>query len=248
MGDDSSPRLADLAQARVLLETVLPAGFRGCAPYGAPKYESFLLAASSVPAAHSPLWLDLRRDHDVVCAVADWRQVARGIGWLNGMAVRADRRGEGLGRALLQRGFHAARRAGWRELQLHVGTENKAAQALYASAGFSDTGIRSWWSLQPVDLSATTDALVGNWAIASACLETHGFGDVELLLTDGPMSVRILATGVVRTAAESVRDPGALALAARLGAAREACFVHSGSERPPGRDVVEFQHWSIAVL
>lgn len=58
------------------------------------------------------------------------------------LAVDPDRRGEGLGRALVDLARAAAAGAGARRLGLEVREDNTAAQALYRSAGFRRQGRR----------------------------------------------------------------------------------------------------------
>lgn len=61
-----------------------------------------------------------------VCEVAD----------LNRVIVRADRRGEGIGRRLVRAGIEWAEALGVERMILEVAVENEAARALYDSLGF----------------------------------------------------------------------------------------------------------------
>ena len=66
-----------------------------------------------------------------------------GIWWaatdclLEDLFVRADARGTGLGRALVERTIEEARGRGCRRIELDANDENAAAQGLYGSFGFS---------------------------------------------------------------------------------------------------------------
>jgi ribosomal-protein-alanine N-acetyltransferase len=58
-----------------------------------------------------------------------------------GMLVRRDRRGRGVGGALLEAAIDAARAAGADAVVLHVFAHNAAARALYARRGFAEVGV-----------------------------------------------------------------------------------------------------------
>lgn len=58
------------------------------------------------------------------------------------IAIRPEAQGQGLGRRLLAEVFRAARMAGASALFLEVAADNAAARALYAAAGFTQTGHR----------------------------------------------------------------------------------------------------------
>lgn len=61
---------------------------------------------------------------------------------IHNIAVRAGRRGQGLGGMLLERSLRCMRRAGASRCLLEVRSSNTAAQRLYASAGFTLDGER----------------------------------------------------------------------------------------------------------
>ncbi|WP_373316946.1 GNAT family N-acetyltransferase [Streptomyces sulfonofaciens] len=61
---------------------------------------------------------------------------------IRGLAVAADARGRGVGRALLDAAVEEARRQGARRLTLRVLGHNAPARALYESAGFVIEGIQ----------------------------------------------------------------------------------------------------------
>lgn len=58
-----------------------------------------------------------------------------------GMLVRRDRRGRGIGGAILDAAIAAARAAGAHVLVLHVFAHNAAARALYLRRGFAEMGV-----------------------------------------------------------------------------------------------------------
>jgi ribosomal protein S18 acetylase RimI-like enzyme len=55
--------------------------------------------------------------------------------------VSAEARGSGLGRALVSAAIDRARERGCRRMELDTGADNAAAQGLYRSLGFFDSGI-----------------------------------------------------------------------------------------------------------
>lgn len=57
--------------------------------------------------------------------------------WLEDLFVRADSRGEGLGRALAQRAIERARERGCARVELDTNEDNHTARGLYESLGFS---------------------------------------------------------------------------------------------------------------
>ena len=67
------------------------------------------------------------------------------------IAVASVHRRRGIGRAILTDVFTGAVRAGARRLFLEVREHNDAARALYADAGFTETGRRPGYYDQPPD-------------------------------------------------------------------------------------------------
>jgi len=59
-----------------------------------------------------------------------------------GMGVLAEHRGQGIGRRLLRACLAAARRRGFRRIELQVRAPNTAAIALYLSEGFEREGLK----------------------------------------------------------------------------------------------------------
>jgi ribosomal protein S18 acetylase RimI-like enzyme len=57
--------------------------------------------------------------------------------WLEDLFVRADARGRGLGRSLVEAAVEQARERGCLRIELDVNEENREALALYRSAGFT---------------------------------------------------------------------------------------------------------------
>lgn len=82
------------------------------------------------------------RDRQVVgAAVLFFRRGTR-VARLYSIAVAADRRGSGLGMALLAVAEQAARRRGSTCMRLEVRTDNLAARHLYERFGYRDFGVR----------------------------------------------------------------------------------------------------------
>lgn len=90
-----------------------------------------------------------------VAGYARLNAVAGGAGDLETIAVRADRRGEGIGTALLSRVIAAAADRGCQDVCLYVRADNARARLLYRRTGFTETGVRPGY-YQP----SGTDAIV----------------------------------------------------------------------------------------
>ncbi len=73
------------------------------------------------------------------------------------LAVAPEKRGQGLGRALLQAALAKAQDLGARTVFLEVGADNPSALALYAGLGFAKVGMRKGYY---ASASGGTDALV----------------------------------------------------------------------------------------
>ena len=73
------------------------------------------------------------------------------------LAVTPEKRGQGLGRALLQAAIIRAQEMGAQSVFLEVGADNPSALALYAGLGFAKVGMRKGYYLSA---SGGTDALV----------------------------------------------------------------------------------------
>ena len=78
----------------------------------------------------------LARGHDGYCGCIQGVRGGRRIGMVQNLAVLAECRGQGVGRALLEAALHGFRDAGLVLAQLEVSARNGAAVQLYQSAGF----------------------------------------------------------------------------------------------------------------
>jgi [ribosomal protein S18]-alanine N-acetyltransferase len=106
--------------------------------------------------------LFLRDDVDLVAAERDGGLVGYAICWsvadqaeLGNIAVAAEARGSGVGRALLDAALAAVRLRGVQECFLEVRESNHGAQRLYRRAGFEVVGRRPRYYTRPLE-----DALV----------------------------------------------------------------------------------------
>lgn len=82
------------------------------------------------------LWFLAERDGDLVGCALHWKEHQR-RGWLKDIVVRADNRGTGLGRALLEQGIRAYGERGAERIGLKVDSTNPTgAVELYERAGF----------------------------------------------------------------------------------------------------------------
>ena len=106
----------------------------------------------SVPWTRQSFLFDLRENpfsSSIVAREAGCGLVGYACSWhlydelkINNIAVRPDRRGLGVGRAILRRVIEDGRRARCRVAMLEVRPSNAAARDLYASEGFVEVGRR----------------------------------------------------------------------------------------------------------
>ena len=104
------------------------------------------------PWSRESFLFDLRENpfgRSIVASDPDGRIVGYACCWhlyeelkINNLAVRPDRRGSGVGRAILRCVIDQGRRAGCRIALLEVRPSNAAARALYESEGFVQIGRR----------------------------------------------------------------------------------------------------------
>jgi GNAT superfamily N-acetyltransferase len=66
------------------------------------------------------------------------------VAWLEELYVVPDRRGHGVGRALLRRALDVARESGCRAVDLEVDREHARAERLYEREGFAVLARRRW--------------------------------------------------------------------------------------------------------
>ncbi len=97
-----------------------------------------------------------RPSASLITAELDGAPVGFAVTWfaadeaeLGDLAVDPDRRGEGIGRALLTRSIEEAKSRGSRALYLEVRESNRIARALYESAGFEVVGRRPAYYSEP---------------------------------------------------------------------------------------------------
>jgi ribosomal protein S18 acetylase RimI-like enzyme len=94
------------------------------------------------------LWLLAEQDGELVGCALHWRPT-QGRGWLKDLAVRADRRGTGLAKALLRHGFRASARQGAERVGLKVDSTNPTgAVQLYERTGFETDRRYAIWVKQ----------------------------------------------------------------------------------------------------
>jgi [ribosomal protein S18]-alanine N-acetyltransferase len=120
-------------------------------------------ASFSTPWSHATFLALLRRaDTDLFAAFRSRRLVGYAVCWtvadqaeLGNVAVTAEARGQGVGRALVEEAIVRTGARGARELFLEVRESNEVAQRLYESMGFEAVGRRRAYYTEPVE-----DALV----------------------------------------------------------------------------------------
>ena len=82
------------------------------------------------------LWFLLEEDSELIgCALCFKFTDGDSLGWVRQLAVRADQRGKGFGRKLLQHAFHVFKGDGFQKAGVAVESENENALKLYFGAG-----------------------------------------------------------------------------------------------------------------
>lgn len=99
-----------------------------------------------------------RTDTDLLAAEVEGRLCGYAVCWtildqaeLGNVAVRAEERGSGVGRRLVEAALEMARARGAEECFLEVRESNRAARDLYAKSGFEVVGERRRYYTQPVE-------------------------------------------------------------------------------------------------
>jgi GNAT superfamily N-acetyltransferase len=117
--------------------------FRDHLGHSRPSGDSFLESVRTL-IAHSDteFWLAAPDDDPTPAAVCQLRfrlsvWTAAEDCWLEDLFVRDSARGQGLGRALVQRALERAAERGCRRVELDTNEDNDAALGLYTSLGFS---------------------------------------------------------------------------------------------------------------
>jgi GNAT superfamily N-acetyltransferase len=100
---------------------------------------------------------------DVAVGTACMQRIGSATGEVKRMYVRPSNRGQGLGRALLERLIETARAAGYQSLRLDSPDFMDAAHALYRSSGFAD--------IKPYPESEIPDEYKGYWVFMEKLLE-----------------------------------------------------------------------------
>ncbi|MEV4499372.1 GNAT family N-acetyltransferase [Micromonospora arborensis] len=201
-----------LLEATDLLASSVPETCLGLVAYHASGYGSFLAAALTPPADACTLILRAVRGPAGLRAVADWRLLPGQL-LLNGIAVREDERGRGLGTRLLNDGHDLAVRLGCRALLLDVSLDNPVAHGLYRRHGFTELTHSSWREVVGVRASTPAPVRLVNWPAFAAHHTAYGFGDLTVRTALGAeIDLRVVGTAIRVPAA-----PDAAALAAAIG-------------------------------
>lgn len=145
------------------------------------------------------------------------------------IAVAADARGLGSGRALLRALLDAARDRGVREVFLDVRDDNPVAQRLYRSEGFAEVGRRPRY-YQPDDVDAVVMQLnVAAWSAAQEQPTAPAQEQPAAVAGDDPAPDAAAQTSQNRTnSAASGENPAKFAQNCELGAGPAATTAGKG--------------------
>jgi GNAT superfamily N-acetyltransferase len=190
-----------------LLAASVPAECHGLVAYHAAGVDAYFTAALSPAPGQRTVCLRAATFDGEVIAVADWRILHTQL-FLNGISVRAQYRGLGLGSRLLADGVRLARDLGVYALGLDVSVDNLGAYALYQKIGFEELGY-SWWENVPPEPAGAVRAplRILDWPDYEAHRTAYGFGDFSVRHGAGQVSK-------VRTVGDVMRvEPGALGVA-----------------------------------
>lgn len=218
-----------------LLATSVPDSCVGLVAYHASGYQAFLAAALAPPAPHRTLILRCVRDDDGVVAVADWRAVGETL-LLNGIAVRPEERGRGLGSQLLQDGLTLARRLGRTSVALDVSEENPGAYRLYRRTGFTEQRVTVFADV-PTDPSPEPEPVrLCNWPSFITDRAAYGFADLNVDTRDRQFTARLVGRVLrVPTGADTTR------IGTSLAAITEASRCYAiGPDDGPGQTIARF--------
>ncbi|MDG4758915.1 GNAT family N-acetyltransferase [Micromonospora sp. WMMD710] len=220
-----------LVEATDLLASSVPQACRGLVAYHAGGYWSYLAAALTPPVDARTVILRAVRGPHGLRAVADWRLLPGQL-LLNGIAVRDDDRGRGLGSRLLGDGHDLAVRLGCRALLLDVSLDNPAAHRLYLRHGFTDLTRSSWREVLGVEASTPASIRLVNWPAFAAHHTAYGFGDLTVRTVIGDdVDLRVVGTAIRVPAAP---DAAALAAAASRLVEIDRCFsATTGTDERP---------------
>ncbi|MFC0509184.1 GNAT family N-acetyltransferase [Micromonospora costi] len=189
VGAPTHPDDPVVTAAACLLAESVPTPCAGLVAYHAPGFAAFLAASLAPPPPLRTLFLRCVVDDTGVRAVADWRLLGRQF-LLNGVAVRAQDRGRGLGSLLLEDGAEVARRLGCDGLLLDVSLENTAARNLYQRTGYGDRSYQVWTHLDPATSPTDVPVRIVDWASFTAHRRAYGFGDLRVRVGADEFAVR----------------------------------------------------------
>jgi putative acetyltransferase len=104
------------------------------------EYQGFSAELASLPAPYSPPAgaLFIAQSGGQVAGCVALRPLDAGVGEMKRLYVRAEYRGAGVGKALIEAVIRAARAAGYRELRLDTLPSMASAQSLYGKLGFNE--------------------------------------------------------------------------------------------------------------
>lgn len=178
-----------------LLKKSVPIACAGLVPYQAAKFAAYLGAALTPPPSRRTIFVRYLSAADGVRAVADWRLLGTCL-FLNGIAVRAEDRGQGHGTRMLEDGEDLARRLGCDMLALDVSLSNMPARRLYKRFGFVEQSYSEWVDVPSGRPDDDPGVRLLDWPAYAAHQSAYGFADLCIAWGVQQATIRVIGSAV----------------------------------------------------
>lgn len=196
--------------------------------YGAQGIESFISAQLSEPLGDTSFCMLLEGSQ--VVAASEFRRLPGGA-FLNYIAVRPERSGEGLGTRLLLEAVRALKLGSQQTLSLDVFTNNVAARRWYARMGFESMAGTTWY-LAKTRGDAEPYPVAG-LPFANACHKAFGFSQLQAVTPGGLVNLGRLAESAFRVAGlHCLEDPRLIATCFALDPNRDLLMLETSEAIP----------------
>jgi ribosomal protein S18 acetylase RimI-like enzyme len=102
-------------------------------------------------------WVAEDEDGEVIGYVTTWADRAAGVGFIPNLAVRAGRRGAGVGRRMIEHALQQFREAGLEVARIETLEQNPVGRHLYPACGFVEVARQIHYAVR-LDAAAATGA------------------------------------------------------------------------------------------